>query len=70
MLDLIHSFGNGPIFVHLPLVPIPFNNHKALLPLPTTPQVGFCLGLSHYVTIIEDAPKLAGAKVVPSPPGK
>ena len=74
-LDLIYSFSNGPMFNHLPLVPMPLYNNDALLPLPTTPLAGFCLGLSCYAKIVEDALELEDAleiedaEDVPLPPG-
>ena len=69
-LDLIHSFDNGLVFVHLPLVPMPFYHHEALLPLPATPHARFCPTLSLYAKIIEATPKLKDIEDVPLPLGK
>ena len=68
-LDFIHSFGNGPVFNHLPFVLMPFYDNDALLPLSTTPQAGFRSGLSRYAEIVEDDLELEDAEDVALPPG-
>ena len=47
------SFGNGPCLDDLPMVPMPYHDANAILPLPSTPHVGFCARSSRYVESIE-----------------
>ncbi len=57
-LNHLHTFGNGPCLVNLPVVPMPYHDANALLLLPATPQDGFCSGLSRYAESIEAPPSL------------
>lgn len=52
-LNHLQSFGNGPCIDDLPLVPMPYYDTIALLSLPSTPHVGFCIGLTCYAESIE-----------------
>ena len=39
----------------LPIIPMPFFNMEATLPLPPSPEDGYLLGLSLYLEELDDA---------------
>ena len=50
----LRPFPNRPILVDLPVIPMPYYNEEALLPLPQTPADGFRRGLSLFQEVIID----------------
>ena len=50
----LRPFPNRPILVDLPVIPMPYYNEEALLPLPQTLADGFLRGLSLFQEVITD----------------
>lgn len=52
--EYLSQFGNNRCLVNLPTVPMPYFSEEALLPLPPSPEAGFCTGLSLHPEVIDD----------------
>lgn len=63
----LRPFPNRPILADLPVVPMPYYNEEALLPLPQTPAEGFRQGLSWYAEVLTDNIDVEGEDEVPPP---
>ena len=50
----LRPFPNRLVLVDLPVIPMPYYNEEALLPLPQTLADGFCGGLSLFQEVITD----------------
>ena len=65
---LLEQLQSQPYLVHLPVLPMPYFSEEALLPLPPTPQAGFCTNLSLQQEVTEDCLQVENAEVDELPP--